>query len=240
MTPTLIALLVIFLLFVTGFLFFALTAARKKVQRDDELSQLAYSRGWLYSISTDPAAGFKLSSKLSAKLPWQVEVCCGEEGGHSSWSCGTWQSGERFAAILPLSTYTLFAGDEGMVRLQVMDRLSRWQKGESSILIKIIPQGKLVPLGTPDFQRSYVVVANDAALAAALFSDKVETALLGWLKPAGDADKIQVFASYKGIQVDFADTADLSRIDRMVSLGLTCQVGLSSMLEPVVKQRLGR
>jgi hypothetical protein len=240
MTPSLFALLVIFLLVVTGFLFFALKAARRKVQRDDELSQMAYSRGWVYSISTDPAAGFKLSSKTSAKPPWQIEVCCGEEGGHSSWSSGSWQSGERFAAILPLSTYALFAGDEGLVRLQVMDRLSRWQRGESSILIKIIPQGKLILLGTPDFQRSYVVIANDAALASALFSEKVETALLSWLKPAGDADKIQVFASDKGIQVDFADTADLSRIDRMVSLGLTCLVGLSSMLESVVQQRMDR
>jgi hypothetical protein len=41
-----------------------------------------------------------------------------------------------------------------MVRLQVMDRLSRWQRGESPILAKIIPQEKLIPLGTPDFQEA--------------------------------------------------------------------------------------
>jgi hypothetical protein len=83
MTPYLIALLVIFLLFVIGFLLFNLKAARRKVQRDDKLSQLANSRGWVYFIPKDPAAGFQLSGKASAKFPWQPEVCCGEEGEHS-------------------------------------------------------------------------------------------------------------------------------------------------------------
>jgi hypothetical protein len=62
------------------------------------------------------------------------------------------------------------------------------------------------------------VITNDAAIASALFSNKVETALLNWLKPAGDADKIQIFASDKGIQVELADTADLAQIDKLVSL----------------------
>jgi len=45
MTPSLMVFLVIMLIFVTGFLLFNLKAARKKVQKEDELSQLANSRG---------------------------------------------------------------------------------------------------------------------------------------------------------------------------------------------------
>src|ERR1700690_4451664 len=99
MTPSLMVFLVIMLIFVTGFLLLNLKAARKKMQKDDELSQLANSRGWEYSTPPDPAAGFHLSGKVSGKFLWQLEVCCGEEGGHSSWSVGSWQTSERFAAI---------------------------------------------------------------------------------------------------------------------------------------------
>src|ERR1035437_3702015 len=98
MAPYLIAQLVIFLLFVIGFLLFNLNADRRKVQRDDELSQLASSRGWGYSIPKDPAAGFQLSGKASAKFPWQLEVCCGEEGGHAS---GRSVSGNPASGSLP-------------------------------------------------------------------------------------------------------------------------------------------
>ena len=239
MAPLLMALLAVFLLFISGFIFFNFKAARRKVQRDDEISLLANSRGWHYLIPRNPAAGFQLSGKAYSKFSWQLEVCCGEEGGHSVWSVGAWQSGDRFAAILPASIYNLYAGDEGKVRLRVMNNLSLWQTGESPVLTKILSRGKSIPFGTPDFRRSFKVIASDTALALALFSNKVDTALLNWRISDGDADKIQVFASDKGIQVELDDTADLAQIEKLVSLGLTCLVGLSDLLEPVVLNRLG-
>lgn len=233
-----IALLAVFFLFLSGFVFFNFKAARRKVHRDDEISRLANSRGWQYAIPQDPAAGFHLSGKAFSRFSWQLEVCCGEEGGHSTWSVGAWQSSECFAAILPASIYNLYAGDEGQVRLRVMDRLSLWQSGESTILAKIFPQGKVIPMGTPDFQRNYKVISNDPALALALFSRKLETALLSWRAPAAAADKLQVFASSTGLQVEFDETANPAQIDKLVSLGLDCLVGVSALLEPVELQPL--